>query len=148
MASARQVIVHTLMPNQIHQLYSDHGWYLGYVNSEGRIIRCSDLFVSEDAVVRVLQTLRDLGIQDQDFLAADSTEHYLDVGVTSVYRPRLDDLRGVFLKPAALIRVMKAERARLLHDLNLPLVGVMIRVVRWCRACWTSSNGRQVVVAM
>jgi hypothetical protein len=134
--------VHTAaLTEVVHEFYSPVGWYLGTVMKDGLLQRFSDLFPTQDAARRVLDVLRDAGVQDEDFLSMDAAgENYCDVGVTGFADPLPRHFVAVALVPSARMRVLHYDRTRLQRDLALPGIRTVIQIVRWCRtmAVWNS----------
>lgn len=134
--------VHTAaLTEVVHEFYSPVGWYLGTVMKDGLLQRFSELFPTQDSARRVLNFLRDAGVQDEDFLPMDAAgDNYCDVGVTGFADPMPHQFVAVALVPSARMRVLHYDRTRLQRDLALPVIRTVVQMVRWCRsmAVWKS----------
>lgn len=148
MSCATRITIQPVAVDGIRPLFAQRGWFLGTIAEEGRIVRCSESVASEQDAWRVFSALRQLGVTDQDYVGQESSPNlYLDLGVMSLFSPNRTECRAVFLKPEAIVRVLRMERDQLVQDCELPFVRMVIRAVRWCRLVRASFFGRTVMMS-
>ena len=148
MSCATRITIRPVAVDGIRPLYAHRGWFLGAIAEEGRIVRCSESFASEQDAWRVCSASRQLGVVDQDYVSQESSPNlYLDLGVMLLFSPNRTECRAVFLKPQAIVRVLRMERDQLVQDCGLPFVRMVIRAVRWCRSVRASFFGRTVMMS-
>jgi len=148
MSCASRITIQSVAVDGIRPLYAQRGWFLGAIAEEGRIVRCTESFASEQDAWRVCSALRQLGVVDQDYVSQEASPNlYLDLGVMSLFSPNRSECRAVFLKPEAIVRVLRMERDQLVQDCELPFVRMVIRAVRWCRLVRASFIGRTVMMS-
>lgn len=148
MSCATRITIQPVAVDGIRPLYDQRGGFPGAIAEEGRIVRCSESFASEQDAWRVCSALRQLGLVDEDYVSQEASPNlYLDLGVMSLFSPNRTECRAVFLKPQAIVRVLRMERDQLVQDCESPFVRMVIRAVRWCRLVRASFFGRTVMMS-
>ena len=143
---ATRITIQPVAVDGIRPLYAQRRWRLGISAEESRIVRSSESLTSAQDAWRVCLSLRQLDVVAQEYVGQEASPN-LYLRVLSLFSPNRTERRAVFLKPQAIVRILRMERDQLVQDCELPSVRMVIRAVRWCRLVRASLFGRMVMMS-